>query len=233
MKVVDTEKIGECAYCGVVGKITRDHIPPKGIFSKPLPNDLITVPACVKCHSDETSKDDEYFRLALHVRDGIDSHPDVIKSRPTLLRSLERPQQIGMVKGLLENIFPAELVTPSGIFIKNQWAIQTDMNRLRRVVTRIMKGLFYKHKQHRVPDGYDALVCDEDSFQKWPADVIEHYNENLIKPILAQKERVMIGSDVFSFKYGYDKNNPDITCWIFTFYQRASFLGLTLPPLPK
>jgi hypothetical protein len=233
MKVVETEKIGECAYCGAVGKITRDHIPPKGIFSKPLPDDLITVPACPQCHSDETSKDDEYFRLALQVREGIENHPDVIKSRPVLLRSLEKPQKIGMVKGLLENIFLAELVSPNGIFIKNQWAIQTDMNRLRRVVTRIMKGLFYKLKEHRIPDGYEALVCDEDSFQKWPANVVQNYNENLIKPILAQKQRVMIGNDVFSFKYGYDKNNPNTTCWIFTFYQRASFLGLTLPPLPK
>src|ERR1035441_406338 len=190
MKVVETEKIGECAYCGAVGKITRDHIPPKGIFSKPLPDDLITVPACPQCHSDETSKDDEYFRLALQVREGIENHPDVIK-------------------GLLENIFLAELVSPNGIFIKNQWAIQTDMNRLRRVVTRIMKGLFYKLKEHRIPDGYEALVCDEDSFQKWPANVVQNYNENLIKPILAQKQRVMIGNDVFSFKYGYDKNNPN------------------------
>jgi hypothetical protein len=233
MNNVETEKVGECAYCGVVGKITRDHVPPKGIFSKPLPDDLITVPACPQCHSDETSKDDEYFRLALQIREGIAEHPDAIKSRPTLLRSLEKPQKIGMVNGLLENIFLADVVTPNGIFIGKQWAIQTDMNRLRRVVIRIMKGLFYKVKQHRIPDGYDALVCDEDSFQKWPADVVQHYTENLIKPILAKKERVMIGNDVFSFKYGYDVNNPDNTCWIFTFYQRASFLGLTLPPLPK
>jgi hypothetical protein len=233
MKTVETEKIGECAYCGAVGKITRDHVPPKGIFSKPLPDDLITVPACPRCHSDETSKDDEYFRLALQVREGIESHPDVIKSRPTLLRSLEKPQKIGMVKGLMENIFLADVVTPNGIFVGKQWAIQTDMNRLRRVVTRIMKGLFYKVKQHRIPDGFDVLVCDEDSFQKWPSDEVQKLHENFIKPVLARKERVMIGQDVFSFKYGCDINNPDITCWIFTFYQRASFLGLTQPPLPK
>jgi hypothetical protein len=233
MKVVETEKIGECAYCGAVGKVTRDHIPSKAIFSKPLPDDLITVPACPKCHSDETSKDDEYFRLALQVRDGIADHPDAIKARPTLLRSLEKPQKVGMMKGLLENIFFADVVTLNGIFIGKQWAIQTDMNRLRRVVKRIMRGLFYKLKHHRVPDDYDVLVCDEDSFQKWPPHQAQHLYENFIKPVLAQKERVMIGNDVFSFKYGYGSNNPDTTCWILTFYQRASFLGLTLPPLPK
>src|ERR1035441_7723661 len=141
----------QCVYCGDAGAETFDHIPPKGIFSQPRPNNLVTVPACRQCHNDETSKDDEYFRLALQLRDGIDSHPDVVKTRPTLLRSLQNPCKLGMRNALLKNIVLTELVTPGGIFIKNQWALQTDMNRLRRVVLRIMKGLFYCHKKHRLP----------------------------------------------------------------------------------
>src|SRR6266699_2028851 len=148
------KRVRQCAYCGGVELVTRDHVPPKGIFSEPRPNDLITVPACRRCHNDETSKDDEYFRLALQVRDGIDSHPDVIKARPALIRSLTNPRKEGMRKRLFENIFLRELVTPSGIFIKNQWAIQTNMDRLRRVVSRIQRGLFYHHKGYRLPDGY-------------------------------------------------------------------------------
>jgi hypothetical protein len=219
----------ECAYCGAVGPVTRDHVPPKGIFSEPRPNSLITVPACERCHSGETSRDDEYFRLALHVRDGIDSHPDVKKARPTLLRSLANPRKVGMTKALTEKTFLAEFVTPSGIFIKKQWAIETNMDRLRRVVSRTMKGLFYHHKKHRLPDGYDALVCDEDSFKKWPASARDEINE-MVKPILAQRG-VTIGNGVFSYWYGYDKNNPNNTCWIFVFYEQVRFLGLTLPPL--
>jgi hypothetical protein len=119
----------QCVYCGAFGADTFDHIPPKGIYSQPRPNNLITVPACRQCHNDETSKDDEYFRLALQLRDGIDSHPDVVKTRPTLLRSLQNPCKLGMRNALLKNIVLTELVTPGGIFIKNQWALQTDMNR--------------------------------------------------------------------------------------------------------
>jgi hypothetical protein len=218
----------ECAYCGAVGLVTRDHVPPQGIFSKPRPGNLITVPACKRCHSDETSKDDEYFRLALQVREGIDSHPDVIKTRPTFLRSLQNPRKLGMRNALLKNIVLMELVTPSGIFIKNQWGIQTDINRLRRVVSRTMKGLFYIHKKHRLPDGYDALVCDQDSFQRWPASAIDDFNENMIKPILAQ-QGFTIGNGVFTYRFGFDKNDPNATCWIFVFYGQAGFLALTLP----
>lgn len=35
-----------CCYCGINSSTTKDHIPPKSIFNKPLPNNLITVPYC-------------------------------------------------------------------------------------------------------------------------------------------------------------------------------------------
>ncbi len=217
----------QCVYCGAFEADTFDHIPPKGIFSQPRPNNLITVPACRQCHNDETSKDDEYFRLALQVRDGIDTHPDVIKARPTLLRSLQNPRKLGMRNALLKNIVLTELVTPSGIFIKKQLAIQTDMKRLSRVMSRTMKGLFYHHNKYRLPDGYDARVIDQDSFQKWPANDREVY-EKMINQILA-RPGVTIGNGVFTYRFGFNTNDPNDTCWIFVFYGQAGFLGRTFP----
>jgi len=171
--------------------------------------------------------DDEYFRLALQVREGTGDHPDAVKTRPTLLRSLQNPCKLGMRNALLKNIVLTELVTPGGIFIKNQLALRTDMNRLRRVVLRTMKGLFYYHKKHRLPAGYDAHVCDEDSFQKWPANERSMY-EKIINQILAQPG-VTIGNGVFTYRFGFNTNDPNATVWIFVFYGQAGFLGLTLP----
>jgi len=217
----------ECVYCGATGCLTRDHVPPKAIFSKPLPSNLITVPACAKCNN-AASNDDEYFRLSLQVRDQMESHQDVIRSRPVLLRSLEKPQKAGMRNALIKNIVLADLVTPSGIFIKKQWAIQTDTDRLRRVVTRIMKGLFFHRNGHRLPDQYEALVFNEESVQKWPVETLNVFQENVIKPILSQPG-VTIGNQVFTFRCGFNTTDTDTTYWIFTFYQQASFLGLTQP----
>src|ERR1043166_1313748 len=164
------EQVEQCAYCGAVENLDKDHVPPKGIFPKPRPSNLITVPACPKCHSRQTSKDDEYFRLALNVRDELSQHSAVRKIQPVIMRSLFAPNKIGMLRAFLNSICVAESVTPGGIFIKNQLAIQTDMNRVRGVVQRTMKGLFYHHNKYRVPNNYDALVCDENSFQTWPAE---------------------------------------------------------------
>jgi hypothetical protein len=49
-----------CAICGKSEAVTRDHIPPKGIFPKPLPQDLITVPACKNCNGGDSSLDEKF-----------------------------------------------------------------------------------------------------------------------------------------------------------------------------
>jgi hypothetical protein len=55
-----------CAYCGAAADLTRDHVPPRVVFPKPRPKDLITVPACRPCNV-SAGPDDEYFGAALRV----------------------------------------------------------------------------------------------------------------------------------------------------------------------
>jgi hypothetical protein len=218
--------VKECAYCGSVVAVTKDHIPPKGIFSPPRPNNLISVPACFKCHGAETAKDDEYFRLSLQVRMEVSEHPDAIKLRPALLRSLQMPEKVGMLKSFLRSIVPCELTTPSGVFIKNHFAHQADTGRLNKVVSRIVRGLFYHHKGHIVPRGYDVLTCSKEHFDKSEA-LKRLWTETVIAPLLAQP-CVTIGNGVFSYRFGFDSKDPDATYWILTFYENSSFLGTTI-----
>src|SRR5688572_5404399 len=57
-----------CCYCGLRKATTKDHIPPRSIFNKPRPHDLITVPSCIECNL-SASKSDERFKayLGMHV----------------------------------------------------------------------------------------------------------------------------------------------------------------------
>ena len=68
-----------CVYCGERDATTEDHIPPKCLFGLPLPSTLIKVPSCFQCNS--TSRDDEYFRIALSSRHDID-HRDTALGAP-------------------------------------------------------------------------------------------------------------------------------------------------------
>jgi hypothetical protein len=57
----------KCYLCGCIlddSNYTRDHIPPRGIFAQPLPDNLITVPCC-KRENNDNHKADEVFRTLM------------------------------------------------------------------------------------------------------------------------------------------------------------------------
>lgn len=53
-----------CAICGYMVATTRDHVPPKAVFPRPLPIVMITVPACAGCNNGAAHQD-ERFRIYL------------------------------------------------------------------------------------------------------------------------------------------------------------------------
>jgi hypothetical protein len=112
-------KTGECVYCGRVGAITDDHIPPRNLFAKPRPSNLIKVPSCRECHGEnkQVSQDDEYFRLMLTLREDTADHPDVKKILPIVLKSLARPDKVGFAKSLLKNMKEVNVRTRSGLYL--------------------------------------------------------------------------------------------------------------------
>ena len=60
---------GRCVICGDRDVIlTLDHLPPRGFFSEPRPNNsnLITVKACDRCNA-ESSLDDECFKVFAEI----------------------------------------------------------------------------------------------------------------------------------------------------------------------
>lgn len=158
----------------------------------------------------------------------VAEHPEAVKLRPVLMRSLKMPKKVGMLKSFLRNVIPCELVTPSGVFIKNHFAFQAETERLNRVVSRIIRGLFYHHKGHIVPQGYDVLICSKEHFDKRPEDDVKKlWTETIIPPLLAQP-CVTIGNGVFSYRFGFNPEDPDATYWILTFYESSWFLGETI-----
>src|SRR5437773_2071471 len=56
------QRMGECVYCGAIGPITDDHVPPRSFFPATAPKNLITVPSCPTCNQ-EFGMDDDYARL--------------------------------------------------------------------------------------------------------------------------------------------------------------------------
>jgi hypothetical protein len=65
-----SRNVKTCVYCAAAEGRSADHIPPKAIFAKPRPLDLITVPACTNCNA-SFKPNDEYFAAMLALRTGV------------------------------------------------------------------------------------------------------------------------------------------------------------------
>ena len=92
-----------CVYCGSENNLTKDHIPPKSLFAKPLPDDLITVPSCRHCNRG-ASRDDEYFRMVLVQRRDVGGHPEAMQVLDRVVRSLQYPEARRFTRSFLSGV---------------------------------------------------------------------------------------------------------------------------------
>lgn len=223
-------KTGECAYCGRITPITDDHVPPQNLFAKPRPSNLIKVPSCKECHSEnkQVSQDDEYFRLMLTLREDIANHPDVEQILPVVLRSLARPDKVGFAKSLLKSIKEVNVRTQRGLYLSSKPSYDVNLARLDNVAKRIAKGLFYYETGHRLPDEYEVVAYSESGLRNLTDDVKQDLQAIIIHPLMSNVPKI-IGKQVFSYRVSYSDTDANVSVWLFIFYERVAFLCMTLP----
>jgi hypothetical protein len=210
-------KIGECIYCGDIKPLSKDHVPPRGLFSKPWPNNLITVPSCDACNGG-SSKDDEYFRYIISMIEGTDTHPEALKVQEKLVSSASKPNKFRFHMSILSRVCFIEKTTPSGLYIGRRPSIIVDTNRIVNVVSRIIKGLFYYERRVRLPNSYKVIAI--------PAKYKE-LADPALADIVSQSPKV-IGKGVFSYRCHFQEHDPNESGWLMFFYGGAPFLGATL-----
>jgi hypothetical protein len=130
-----------CAYCGTSSPTTRDHIPPKGIFPSPRPDDLITVPCCISCNQGASARD-ERFRayLSLHVAMDTSSTsrlwdqvlPGLQRNRPLHRRLLGETERVW-------------LTTSSGVIHGQAYRARWDSDAHDSTIERMIRGLHFHH----------------------------------------------------------------------------------------
>jgi hypothetical protein len=222
-----------CTYCGENDFISRDHIPPESLFPKPRPGNLITVQSCDKCNGG-ASMDDEYFRLNLSIRNSA-TMPAARPVADTALRGLRRELHSNFRTAFFKGLKEVNLCTKSGSFIERGVAYDVDLTRLSKVVTRIVRGLYFYHYNQRLPDW-----CEVDT---WCLDGLNGINgvtaENLTALInrLQSNPVAEIGDGVFKYWHCLSDDGGKIdnfcTVWLLVFYESTAFLGITVGRDPK
>jgi hypothetical protein len=217
-----------CAYCPAPAT-TDDHVPPKGLFAKPYPT-LITVPSC-DGHNSGNSNDDEYFRLALTVRQDIEQQRDAHAAQQAALRALARPQARGLLTSFLGNTRAVELRTPGGLYLGNGGLYTPDIRRVCAVAQRTALGLFYRDVGHRLPDEYEADTCLLPSRLDATGDEAESY-EKIVLPLIhsvCDQSPRFVGKPVLTYWRKSTSEDENASVSVLMFYERVTFITTTTP----
>lgn len=216
-----------CAYCGSQNNLERDHVPPKNLFPRPRPRKLISVPSCSKCHSD-TSKDDEYFRIKVCLRNDAGDHPEARANWDSIFRSLNMKEAKGLKKSFLSDIRPVQLRTPAGLYVGSGLAYDVDMIRIRRVVERTLRGLYFAESCQPLGLSNGVTVLMSEDLKNQQTEVVNKLTQTILNPLAAMAPKV-IGDNVLSYRFQIMEEDPAVSVWGFTFFDRVSFLCLTDP----
>ena len=122
-------KKGICAFCGIEGEITDDHVPPKNLFEGFPDNELIKVPACKKCNGG-SSKDDEYFRAFLIPQDEIASNSQAQKLNKIVRVKFDANKRKGLEYRMYSQLHSKDIYTPAGIYIGQKDLIYPEYDRI-------------------------------------------------------------------------------------------------------
>jgi hypothetical protein len=201
-------EFGECIYCGEQHELTRDHVPPRCLFSKPRPNELITVPCCARCNS-EFQKHDEYFRIAITTGIDREKFPKENADSVRAINSLARPSSLSFARSLLENYEPESA------------RFTFDGQRIEIALFRITRGLFFHHNSVRMSGNIGFAfreVTDNLKTNVEGRKRIERLAANLIT----------IGPGTFRYSYEpFFQPDPFGTIWLMRFYDHKTFFCIT------
>jgi hypothetical protein len=220
-------KVRECVFCGAPAT-TRDHVPPECLYPSPPPPNLITVPACEGCNH-SFHLDDEWLRLALTVRESVKDNPDRNAVLPSVEASLNNPGGGGLRGAFQRDLTLLPRVSPSGLYMGLHPAYVADGARLDRMAKRIVKGLFYRVKGHRLPDDYGVNALNLSRLDDASLAGTEFKSVALDFIAMLRRETPVAKGDTFAYRWLQSPNGSERTIWLLTFYGQDEYFCTTAP----
>ncbi len=176
--------------------------------------------------------DDEYFRLKISMSEDIKSYPAASTVRDTVFRSLLRSEAAGLKKQVLSDMRWVNLRTTSGLYVGRRFGYAVDLNRIRRVIERIIRGLYFWEVGKILCPNNEVRVYTDEDIELQPKDILGQLKQNILKPLSTYLPKV-IGNGAFSYRYQIVKENLRYSVWLLVFYSGFPVLVMTGPPRKK
>lgn len=176
-----------------------------------------TVPVHKECN-EKHSKEDEFFRNVVVSMQGVDRHPqalDLIYGKMT--RSFQNSPHL--LRATFKNSRIEPIFTKAGLFLGHAPAFEIDLDRFSRIVTKIVKGLFFLKTCLPLPPHY-TVISRFGNPEGMPT----------IKEICDSLPNFEgFGDDVFLCRGSPNRDNQNYTFWQLVFYRSVSVVAITLP----
>lgn len=134
--------VEKCAICGTRDATGRDHVPPRNIFPRPWPSDLITVPACDVCNGG-SSPNDEEFKVGLSLLAGVDSPATLTLWTQGAMRTLVHNRRLH--REILNRFVKIEMRSKAGMYLGTEDAVLVPKKGMHAVLMRTIRGLYRHH----------------------------------------------------------------------------------------
>jgi len=205
-----------CVICGIRQSIDREHVPPRNIFTKPRPSNLVTVPACSSCNNN-TSQLDEEFRAYLSLKVGTSSHDSLDfwakYAFPTIQSNARLKRQIN------EWTREVEVFSEAGLYLGNAPALFWEVKKHDLIIEKTIRGLYWKH--------YNDILGGQVKLRiQWLRGLSDE-----IKEMLNRFRVERIGS-AFIYAYRRADDLHQLSAWLLEFYGTHLVDVLTEPDKP-
>jgi hypothetical protein len=198
--------------CGSQQKLTREHVPPKGLFLKPLPSNLVTVPCCFQCNN-SYSKDDEYFRLAVSSLINANRIGKLVWKDRVIESTLNANRIKGLIDEVRRGIRPAVLSTSFGDLNGTVIPVRADI--IVSVLIRMTKALLSIVHPEVDRDSLEFEVTQMDQFK------LDSINASGVS---AHFTHYIVGDGVYRHWRALSAEDTYFGIWVHMFYDAATWV---------
>jgi len=200
----------KCIYCGNNHANTKDHVPQRNLFSKPRPNNLITVPCCSKCNESFKKDEDLFMAWILFGDSGVKKEGKRIWEQ-RLKRTYEK--DIGLRKQITKSFKYIDVRTSRGIYLGKHLATQIDQRRIDNVIRKIVRGLFWEEYKDRIPNESGIEIMR-----------IPKTGKKIEEMIRITRQGTKSWENIFEYRHGRVEDTFAFV-WIMSFYRELYYVA--------
>jgi hypothetical protein len=212
-------RTGVCVYCGERAKVTREHVIPECLFTKPLPPNMITVGTCFKCNNGK-SGDDVYLRDFLLSDMATGENASAQEIRFSQLKRSVQTNRSEIARAALKYAYRVPVRTESGLYVDSAFAVPVDGKRIESMYRKIVTGLYYHVRKTHLNRDYQFLFSH--TLRSWT------YRE-----WMSMQQQGATGicknPEIFACQYLIVDSQPMLSRWQLLFYKAILIQVFTIP----